>query len=117
MFRVKICGVTNVEDLHHAVAADADAIGLNFYEKSPRRVSLHVADEIVRDLAATNVHRVGVFVNKRPEEIEELGNRFTLTDIQLHGDEPSRRWFEEWIRERYPKIKIHQPQPGVAVEA
>ena len=34
-----------------------------------------------------------------------------------HGDEPSRQWFEQKIRERYPKIKIHQPQPGVAVEA
>jgi Cft2 family RNA processing exonuclease len=34
-----------------------------------------------------------------------------------HGDEPSRRWFEEAIRKRYPKIKIHQPQPGVSVEA
>jgi hypothetical protein len=33
-----------------------------------------------------------------------------------HGDEPSRAWFEQQIRERFPKMKIHQPQPGVAIE-
>jgi phosphoribosylanthranilate isomerase len=88
MFRVKICGITSVEDLNHAVAANADAIGLNFYEKSPRAVSLPVASAIIRDWAAANVHRVGVFVNQAREEIEEIGNSLTLTGIQLHGDEP-----------------------------
>ncbi len=87
MFRVKICGITNVEDAIAAVEAGADAIGLNFYEKSPRCVSPQNATAIVRDWPAVNVHRVGVFVNTAPEAIELLANSLTLTAIQLHGDE------------------------------
>ncbi|HEY3930975.1 MAG TPA: phosphoribosylanthranilate isomerase [Verrucomicrobiae bacterium] len=85
--QVKICGITNLADAQAAVEAGADALGFNFYEKSPRYVSLKTAAEISKQLPPF-VMRVGVFVNA-PEEfilcaISEAG----LTMLQFHGDEP-----------------------------
>lgn len=84
--KVKICGITNLADAQAAVSAGADALGFNFYEKSPRYCSLHQAAEISWQLPPF-VMRVGVFV-KAPEEavwraIRECG----LTMLQFHGDE------------------------------
>ncbi len=60
---VKICGMTNLEDALVAVEAGADAVGFVFYEKSPRRISVEAAREIVEKLPA-NVEKVGVFVDR-----------------------------------------------------
>lgn len=84
MFRIKICGITNVEDAIAAVDAGADAIGLNFYEKSPRCVQLAVAKQIA---AATEIVRVGVFVNQSAEEMWQAWNASGLSFAQIHGDE------------------------------
>ena len=84
MFRIKICGITNVEDAIAAVDAGADAIGLNFYEKSPRCVGLEVAKQIA---GATEVVRVGVFVNHSAEEMWQAWNASGLSFAQIHGDE------------------------------
>jgi phosphoribosylanthranilate isomerase len=88
MFRVKICGITNVEDAIVAVEAGADAIGLNFYEGSPRLVGVDRAREIC-DAVSNRVLRVGVFVNASREEIERIMVTVGLDAIQLHGDEPA----------------------------
>ena len=84
MFRIKICGITNVEDAIAAVDAGADALGLNFYQKSPRCVELDVAKQIA---AATEVVRVGVFVNHSAEEMRNAWNASDLAFAQIHGDE------------------------------
>ncbi|BBO31750.1 phosphoribosylanthranilate isomerase [Lacipirellula parvula] len=84
MFRIKICGITNVEDAIAAVDAGADALGLNFYKKSPRCVELDVARKIA---AATEVVRVGVFVNHSTEEMAHAWNEASLSYTQIHGDE------------------------------
>ena len=84
MFRIKICGITNVEDAIAAVDAGADAIGLNFYENSPRCVELDVAKQIA---AATEIVRVGVFVNHSAEEMWQAWNAGGLWFAQIHGDE------------------------------
>jgi phosphoribosylanthranilate isomerase len=86
MFRIKICGITNVEDAVAAVDAGADAIGLNFYEKSPRCVSATVAKTIV-DAVGKRAACWGVIVNLENAEIEKLIADVGLYGIQLHGDE------------------------------
>jgi phosphoribosylanthranilate isomerase len=87
MFRVKICGITNVEDAIVAVEAGADAIGLNFYEKSPRCVSAECAANVAHALSDSPAWRVGVFVNATRIYIDAIADRARLSAIQLHGDE------------------------------
>lgn len=69
--RIKICGITRVEDALAAAAAGADAIGLVFYAKSPRAVDIHRAREIVRALPPF-VTSVGLFVNASRCELGEI---------------------------------------------
>ena len=98
MFRVKICGITSADDALQAAEAGADAIGLNFYEQSPRFVSPDLACEIVAALRerhdARQVQVFAVFVNATLDDIVwtfREGNLFGVEQavgIQLHGDEP-----------------------------
>lgn len=84
--RVKICGITRIEDAQAAVAAGADAIGFVFDPKSPRAVS----SEQARVIAATVppfVSVVGVFVDAAPELIRAVLNRVNLSLLQFHGAE------------------------------
>jgi phosphoribosylanthranilate isomerase len=85
--RVKICGITNLADAQAAIAAGADALGFNFYEKSPRHVSLPTAAEISRQLPPF-ILRVGVFVNAPEDLIVRAISGAGLTMLQFHGDEP-----------------------------
>jgi phosphoribosylanthranilate isomerase len=86
--QVKICGVTNVADALAAAGAGADLIGLNFYEKSPRYVTLATAAEISRALPPF-VQRVGVFVNPTEDLVLRAIAGCGLNLLQFHGDEPS----------------------------
>lgn len=97
MFRIKICGVTRPEDVRLIVAAGADAIGLNFYERSVRHVSPERARSLVDGLR-TDVARVGVFVNASAESILATARTVGLDYCQLHGDEPPEvvRELAEW---------------------
>ncbi len=85
--RVKICGVTRVEDARVAWAAGADALGLNFYPRSPRYVTAEVAAVLARTRPALGAV-VGVFVNESPDLIRARVRECGLTSVQLHGDEP-----------------------------
>lgn len=87
MFRIKICGITNSVDARTAAEAGADAIGVNFYESSPRYVERRLATEILAELPA-GVAKVGVFVNAPSERVCETFDHLGLDWIQLHGDEP-----------------------------
>ena len=86
MFRIKVCGITNVRDAVAAVDAGVDAIGLNFYEKSPRCVSIAEARRI-SDTVNLPAGPVGVFVNHDVEQIREICSQTNLHVIQAHGDE------------------------------
>jgi phosphoribosylanthranilate isomerase len=81
---VKICGITNLEDAVAAVDCGADAIGFNFYPKSPRCVTPESALEIGSRLPA-HVWKVGVFVNE--PDVPNIARRAALDVVQLHGDE------------------------------
>ena len=84
--RVKICGITRVEDALEAINQGADAIGLVFYAKSPRNVSATQAAEIVSSIPAF-VTVVGLFVDAEPTFIQEVLSVVNLDLLQFHGDE------------------------------
>ena len=84
--RVKICGITRVEDALVAVAQGADAIGLVFYAPSPRAVSIEQAVAIVQQIPAF-VSVVGLFVNAEERYVKEVTSRVALDLLQFHGDE------------------------------
>lgn len=86
MFHIKICGITSVEDALVVAQAGADAIGLNFYPRSPRHVSLDTAREIIAALPR-GVTKVGLFVNAQLEYVCKTVDDLSLDLIQLHGDE------------------------------
>jgi len=84
--RVKICGITNLEDAKAAISAGADAIGFVFYKKSPRYISINKAREIVENVTAF-VNCVGLFVNSEKEYIDGVLEQVALDTLQFHGDE------------------------------
>ena len=85
--RVKICGITRLEDALLAAELGADALGFNLWPGSKRHVSASVAREIV-DRLPPFVTAVGVFVNQPPTEVLTLAAEAGLAVVQLHGDEP-----------------------------
>lgn len=86
MFRIKICGLTNIADAEAAATAGADAIGLNFYSQSSRCVDRATARTISQALGS-RVVKVGVFVNAPVDEIIATYDDVGLDLVQLHGDE------------------------------
>ncbi len=85
--RVKVCGLTNYEDAACALDQGADALGFNFYPRSPRYIDPIEARAIVRRLPPFTA-AVGVFVNAgRPAEVVEIAHLTGIRILQLHGDE------------------------------
>ena len=86
MTEIKICGITNLEDASHAAECGADALGFNFYARSPRYVAPERAKEIIEKIP-DGMTTVGVFVNYDPREVKKTVEFCGLELIQLHGDE------------------------------
>ncbi len=84
--RVKICGITSVEDAVVAIEAGADALGFVFYAKSPRALTREAARDIIAKVPPF-VTTVGVFVNEAADVIKGLRDLVPLDRVQLHGDE------------------------------
>ncbi len=87
--RIKICGITRVEDAEHATRAGADYLGLNFWPRSKRHVSVERAAELAAAARAVNPHVeiVGLFVDPTRDEALAAHRRIDLDAFQLHGDE------------------------------
>lgn len=100
---VKLCGIRDVETARLAAECGADAVGLNFFGRSPRYVDPEVARQIV-DALPPSVEAIGLFVNAAVEQIETLVASCGLTTIQLHGDEAPE--FLATLRERLPTARV-----------
>lgn len=87
MVKVKICGITNLDDAKAAVDSGADALGFVFFEGSPRYISLENTISIVNAISSFTTC-IGVFVNETAENIEKIVSATGIDIIQLHGDEP-----------------------------
>ncbi len=83
---VKICGITSPTDALAAAAAGADALGLMFYEGSPRHITVQAATTIVRELPPYII-KVGVFVNAHEDLVQRAIAECSLNIVQFHGDE------------------------------
>ena len=86
--RIKICGITSVEDAAAAVEAGADALGFVLYRGSPRYVEPAIVKRIIATLPPL-VTPVGVFVNEELKVVRDLMDTCGLALAQLHGDENS----------------------------
>jgi phosphoribosylanthranilate isomerase len=86
MTKVKICGITNVEDASLAAGYGADMLGFNFYKNSPRYVDPDSAAAIIDSLNGM-VENIGVFVNENVGRVREIADSIGLYAVQLHGDE------------------------------
>jgi len=86
--KVKICGITNLEDAQAAVDMGAEMLGFNFYKPSPRYIEPDKAAKIISKLSGF-VDIVGVFVNSSFEEIHDITEKCGLNWVQMHGDETS----------------------------
>lgn len=84
--RIKICGITHLDDARAAVDAGADLIGLNFVPGSPRCLDVRTAEAICRAVDG-EVERVAVFRDAPPEEITRVLRRMELERVQFHGSE------------------------------
>jgi phosphoribosylanthranilate isomerase len=87
MTRIKVCGITNIDDAQRALDLGAWAIGLIFHEPSPRACALPDAEEIGRRLKRAAPEVTGVFVNRPLEEVAAIAEACSLSLLQLHGEE------------------------------
>ena len=101
MIPVKICGITTCEDAEIAVNYGASAIGMIFYEGSPRYIYPEKVKEWIPAIPA-KMKKVGVFVNEKRKNIKTIVDKLNLDYIQLHGDE-SPEYCDKMIR---PVIKV-----------
>lgn len=107
MIRVKICGITRLEDALAATQAGADAIGLVFYPPSPRAVSIAQAQSVLSALPPF-VTSVGLFVDPAPGWVAEVLRRCALDLLQFHGDESAAE-----CHYGRPYIKAIRARPGL----
>ena len=89
--KLKVCGLTKMDQIQELISLNTNFLGFIFYEKSPRFVLNHLSLEEISEI--NHQGKVGVFVNERIEKIVEISEKSNLNFIQLHGDED-----EEFIK-------------------
>ena len=83
--KLKVCGLTKMDQIQELISLNTDFLGFIFYEKSPRFVLNHLSLEEISEI--NHQGKVGVFVNETVEKIVEISEKAKLNFIQLHGDE------------------------------
>ena len=108
MTRTKICGITRMQDVQAVVRSGADALGLVFYEKSPRHVSVQLAVQLAAAVPPF-VTVAGLFVNPSADEVHSVLRQVPLDVLQFHGEEDP----EFCTRFGRPYLKAERVKPGV----
>ena len=108
MPRIKVCGLTRVEDVQVAVAAGVDAIGLVFYPDSPRHVSIEQAAALCRHVPPF-VTIVGLFVNASRAQVHRVIEAVPLNLLQFHGDETA----DQCEGFGLPYLRVARVRPGL----
>jgi len=111
MVKVKICGITNLDDALSAVKAGADALGFVFYEKSPRFINPVRAAEIILRLPPF-IQTVGLFVNEDTEKINWTAEFCGLDIVQLHGNETP----DDCLEVKRRVIKVFRIQNNISID-
>ena len=96
--KLKVCGLTKMDQIQELISLNTDFLGFIFYEKSPRFVLNHLSLEGIS--AINHQVKVGVFVNETIEKIAEISEKANLNFIQLHGDED-----ENFIKDLRKNVK------------
>lgn len=111
--RVKVCGITNVDDARYVAEAGVDAIGLVFYPKSPRHIhDIQTASDIAFAVGPF-VSTLGLFVDASAADIESILRRVPLSCLQFHGDETP-----EFCQQfSLPYVKALRMKPGLDIIA
>lgn len=86
--KIKICGLTDPENSKQIASLDIHAIGLVFFNESPRAVSIEQANEIIQEIPPF-INKVGLFVNANSNFVDQVLNSVNIDTIQFHGDESS----------------------------
>lgn len=110
--RVKMCGMTQLEDVLHAVSLGVDAVGFIFYEQSRRYISPKQAQALIQRLPAF-VDAVAVFVNPTAEFVEEVLDLCSIQYLQFHGEESP----DFCTQFAMPYIKVVAATSAVTIEA
>lgn len=105
--KVKICGITNLDDAAAAMEMGADILGFNFYPRSPRYIEPRRAEAIIRKLPSF-VDTAGVFVNVPARDIRHLTNSGLFNWVQFHGDETPDfcRQFNSWNIQTIKAVRV-----------
>ncbi len=111
MVRIKLCGVTRLDDAQQAVEQGIDAIGFNFVSESPRMIEPLEARSIAAGLPAF-VLRVGVFANEARDSLRDKARTARIHCIQFHGEEAP----DECADAPLPWYKVHRPGHGFQLE-
>lgn len=112
--RIKLCGLTREQDVQAAVSAGADAIGLVFYESSPRHVTPERAAQLLSNLPSF-ISAVGLFVNASPDQVQAVTEQAPITALQFHGDETPEQCAEMAARVRRPFLRALRVKPEMNV--
>ena len=110
--RIKICGITRLEDAVVVADSGADALGLMFAGQSARQVSVPHAAQIASQMAG-RLQRVGVFLDPDPDQVAEVLARVSLDVLQFHGDETR----ELCSAFGLPYMKVHRVAGPLDMEA
>ena len=111
--RVKICGITNWADAKAAADAGADALGFNFYDQSPRKISVSHAREIIRRMPR-RISAVGIFADAPAARVLKIARDVKLGVLQLHGDESPAAVAQ--LARAFPVIKAFRVGPSFRVK-